>query len=53
LIGNGVATVVISRWEKEITAESLNENLQKVHTPGTIESNLTGISATPEQISAP
>ena len=24
LIGNGVATVVISRWEKEISAETLN-----------------------------
>ncbi len=27
LIGNGVATVVISRWENEIT-EALNENLK-------------------------
>jgi aerobic C4-dicarboxylate transport protein len=27
LIGNGVATVVISRWEKELTVERLNENL--------------------------
>jgi aerobic C4-dicarboxylate transport protein len=28
LIGNGVATVVISRWEKEITSETLNNNLR-------------------------
>lgn len=28
LIGNGVATVVISRWENEITVETLNKNLQ-------------------------
>ena len=27
LIGNGVATVVISRWEKEVTVETLNTNL--------------------------
>jgi aerobic C4-dicarboxylate transport protein len=27
LIGNGVATVVISRWENEITAETLRKNL--------------------------
>jgi aerobic C4-dicarboxylate transport protein len=29
LIGNGVATVVISRWEGELTKEQLNEYLQK------------------------
>lgn len=29
LIGNGVATVVISRWENEVSAETLRENLQK------------------------
>jgi aerobic C4-dicarboxylate transport protein len=29
LIGNGVATVVISRWEGELTKERLNECLQK------------------------
>jgi aerobic C4-dicarboxylate transport protein len=28
LIGNGVATVVISRWENEISKEALNENLK-------------------------
>jgi aerobic C4-dicarboxylate transport protein len=28
LIGNGVATVVISRWEKEVTPETLKKNLQ-------------------------
>jgi aerobic C4-dicarboxylate transport protein len=30
LIGNGVATVVISRWEGEISAETLNANLRQV-----------------------
>lgn len=29
LVGNGVATVAISRWEKELTAEELNENLMR------------------------
>ncbi len=29
LIGNGVATVVISRWEREVSAETLNANLQQ------------------------
>jgi aerobic C4-dicarboxylate transport protein len=29
LIGNGVATVVISRWERELPAETLNENLKR------------------------
>jgi aerobic C4-dicarboxylate transport protein len=29
LVGNGVATVVISRWEKELTPEELNRNLRK------------------------
>jgi aerobic C4-dicarboxylate transport protein len=28
-IGNGVATVAISRWEKEVTAETLRENMKK------------------------
>jgi aerobic C4-dicarboxylate transport protein len=28
LVGNGVATVAISRWEKELTAETLNANLR-------------------------
>src|SRR6266446_5778490 len=27
VIGNGVATVVVSRWEKELSAETLNRNL--------------------------
>lgn len=27
MIGNGVATVVVSRWEKEIDRETLNQNL--------------------------
>jgi len=29
LIGNGVATAVISRWEKEVSAETLRENMRK------------------------
>ena len=28
LIGNGVATVALSRWEKEVSAETLNQNLR-------------------------
>jgi aerobic C4-dicarboxylate transport protein len=27
LVGNGVATVVVSRWEKELSKEELNKNL--------------------------
>jgi len=30
LIGNGVATVVISRWEREVSAEILNANLRQL-----------------------
>ena len=30
LIGNGVATVAISRWEKEVSAETLQRNLNGV-----------------------
>ena len=29
LVGNGVATLVISRWEKELTVETLNTNLRR------------------------
>jgi aerobic C4-dicarboxylate transport protein len=29
-IGNGVATVVISRWEGEVSAETLNQNLRLI-----------------------
>ena len=29
LVGNGVATVVVSRWEKEITPEQLRANMQQ------------------------
>jgi aerobic C4-dicarboxylate transport protein len=29
LIGNGVATVVISRWEREVSAETLQANLRQ------------------------
>jgi aerobic C4-dicarboxylate transport protein len=28
LIGNGVATVVVSRWEREVTAEQVRENMR-------------------------
>jgi aerobic C4-dicarboxylate transport protein len=31
LIGNGVATVVVSRWEKEITPEQLQKKLREPH----------------------
>jgi aerobic C4-dicarboxylate transport protein len=27
MIGNGVATVVVSRWEKELSVETLRKNL--------------------------
>ena len=33
LAGNGVATLVISRWEKEVTAETLNRNLREPFHP--------------------
>jgi aerobic C4-dicarboxylate transport protein len=29
LVGNGVATVVISRWEKEVSPETLRSRLQQ------------------------
>jgi len=29
MIGNGVATVVVSRWEKELSVETLRKNLRK------------------------
>jgi len=31
LIGNGVATIAISRWEKELPAETLRENMRRHH----------------------
>ena len=31
LIGNGVATVVVSRWENELTKESLRANLERTN----------------------
>ena len=31
LVGNGVATIVISRWEKELDKDVLNENLRKTN----------------------
>lgn len=33
LVGNGVATVVISRWEKEVTPESLRAKLRSLARP--------------------
>jgi aerobic C4-dicarboxylate transport protein len=30
LVGNGVATVVVSRWEGELTREELQENLRSL-----------------------
>jgi aerobic C4-dicarboxylate transport protein len=38
LIGNGVATLVISRWEREVSAETLRVNLR----PGKAAVPLTG-----------
>jgi aerobic C4-dicarboxylate transport protein len=29
LVGNGVATVVVSRWEKEVSKEELNKNMSQ------------------------
>ncbi|HEY6839962.1 MAG TPA: hypothetical protein VI114_02010, partial [Chthoniobacterales bacterium] len=29
MIGNGVATIVVSRWEKELDKDVLNNNLRK------------------------
>jgi aerobic C4-dicarboxylate transport protein len=45
LVGNGIATVVISRWEKELAKEELNANLLKSQsladfTPQEIEAKL-------------
>jgi aerobic C4-dicarboxylate transport protein len=45
LVGNGVATVVVSRWEKELAKEELNANLRKSQsladiTPQEIEAEL-------------
>jgi aerobic C4-dicarboxylate transport protein len=31
LVGNGVATIVVSRWEREITPEVLQKNLREPH----------------------
>jgi aerobic C4-dicarboxylate transport protein len=31
LVGNGVATVVVSRWEREVTPEQLQKNLREPH----------------------
>ena len=45
LVGNGLATVVVSLWEKELTKEELNANLLKSQsladiTPEEIEAEL-------------
>ncbi len=41
LVGNGVATIAISRWERELTAETLNQNLRRAtsHQPATALDN--------------
>ena len=31
VIGNGVATLVISRWERELDAETLRQNLTPIN----------------------
>ncbi|MBI3880589.1 MAG: dicarboxylate/amino acid:cation symporter [Verrucomicrobia bacterium] len=36
-IGNGVATVAISRWEKEVTPETLRANLRQPLAPAEVE----------------
>lgn len=50
LIGNGVATVVISRWEREVTPAQLAAGLRRPAsivdlTPGTAASNFGGPGA--------
>ncbi len=48
LIGNGVATVVISRWEKEITPEQLRANLlQPLALPYEVASAINRSSTSP------
>jgi aerobic C4-dicarboxylate transport protein len=29
MLGNGIATLVVARWEKEVTGEMLQRNLEK------------------------
>ena len=41
-IGNGVATIAISRWEKEVTPETLRANLRN---PPPIETEIRTVSA--------
>jgi aerobic C4-dicarboxylate transport protein len=36
MIGNGVATLVLARWESEISRASLTENLQRKSEVGVI-----------------
>lgn len=43
LVGNGVATVVVSRWEGEMTAEELRENLRKPHAPAAEAGSATSV----------
>jgi aerobic C4-dicarboxylate transport protein len=42
LIGNGVATVVISRWENEVSKETLNANLRSNFPPSTVVQSAAG-----------
>ena len=55
LVGNGIATVVVSRWEKELGKEELNANLRKSQsladiTPQEIEA---GLQADAKSVSLP
>jgi len=45
LIGNGVATVVISRWERELSKEELNKNMRQPR-------SLTDLVAEPHAVAA-
>ena len=51
LVGNGVATLVMSRWENEVTAEELRANLRH---PATLTALATeeqpAEEATPESV---
>jgi aerobic C4-dicarboxylate transport protein len=33
MVGNGVATIVVARWERELTPETLRKNLSLPSTP--------------------
>lgn len=51
LVGNGVATLVISRWEKEVSAEELRANLRHPTTPAAPAAEEQPVEgATPESV---